>query len=1075
MFSAFFIRRPIFATVLSIVILLGGLAAIKALPVEQYPQIVPPQVQVSATYPGASADVLSQTVAAPLEQAVNGVDNMLYMQSSSSSSGTMSLNVTFKIGTDPDQASIDVNNRVQSALSGLPEEVRRQGVTVDKKSNTFLQVLSIYSPKNTHDTLFLSNYVTLNIIDELKRVPGVSDATNFAAQDYSMRIWLRPDKMTQLKITPSDVTNAINEQNAQFAAGKIGAQPTKDKLDFVYTVTTKGRLVEPEEFEDIIIRANPDGSKVLVKDIARVELGALSYDFSGKHNGRQTIPVGIFLAPGANQLATAEGVKATLDRLALNFPDDVAYGIPYDTTTFVQVSINEVVKTLVEAMVLVFLVVFLFLQNWRATLIPCLAVPVSIVGTFAGMYLLGFTINTLTLFGLVLAIGIVVDDAIVVLENVERIMRTEGKPAKEASFQAMREVAGALVAIVLVLCSVFIPVAFVGGIAGQMYKQFAVTIAISVFISGIVALTLTPALCALLLKEEHQHSNKFFDWFNNKFDNLTHKYSSSVRFFLKRTGVGIGVLGAVLVSCYGLFQIIPGSLAPDEDQGILFAVAFLPDGAHLQRTEAVMDQLDKITLGNPNVKDAMSFSGFDFISGSNKSNAGVSFVALKPWDERKKADQSSFALAQQFTNQGMAIRDAFVLALNPPAISGMSNTGGFEAYIQDRSGGTPADLNRVVGDFVKAASARPELEGIQSTFSANVPQINLVLDREKARTLGVPINDVFNTMQSMFGSLYVNDFNKFGRVYKVELQADANFRANISDISNIYVRSATNGQMIPLTAIVTVERTVGPEVMDRFNIFPAAKVTGAPKLGYSSGDSLKVMEDLAKAELPDGYTLAWTGSAFQEQSTSGSLTVVFGFGLLMVFLILSAQYERWTLPISVLMAVPFAVLGALSANLLRGLANDIYFQVALVTLIGLAAKNAILIVEFAVQQMEEGKSIDEAAAEAGHLRFRPIVMTSIAFICGVLPLALASGAGSASRHSIGTGVVGGMLVATVVATSFIPMFFKLVMNFRKKKEEKLVTPSDSTDVEETDAFIEPSVDESDNHLTTDNEPKGEDK
>lgn len=1034
MFSAFFIRRPIFATVVSIVIMLAGLAAIKALPVEQYPQIVPPQVMVQAIYPGASAEVLAQTVAAPLEQAINGVDNMLYVQSSSSSSGRLSLSVTFKIGTNPDQASIDVNNRVQSASSTLPEAVRRQGVTVEKRSTTFLQVLSFYSPKKTHDTLFLSNYVSINVIDELKRVPGVSDAMNFASQDYAMRIWLRPDKMTQLKITPSDVAAAINEQNAQFAAGKIGAQPTTDKLDFVYTVTTKGRLVEPEEFEEIIVRADADGSKVLLKDVARVELGALNYDFTGKHNGRPTIPVGIFLSAGANQVATAGAVKATLDRLASSFPKDVAYAVPYDTTTFVQVSINEVITTLLEAIVLVFLVVYLFLQNWRATLIPCLAVPVSIIGTFAGMYALGFTINTLTLFGLVLAIGIVVDDAIVVLENVERIMRTEGKSATEASFLAMEEVAGALVAIVLVLCAVFIPVAFVGGIAGQMYKQFAITIAVSVSISGLVALTLTPALCALLLKEDQHHSNRFFDWFNTKFDNLTHKYTASVRFFIKRAGLGVLVMVAVVIACAGLLKVIPTSLAPNEDQGVIFMSAFLPDGAHLQRTEKVMDAIDKITLADPNVKDAMSFSGFDLISSSNKSNAGVSFVTFIPWDKRKSAEQSSFSLADKFFGQAMGIRDAFVMAFNPPPISGMSNTGGFEGYVQDKSGGTAEALNQVTQELVQAASARPELQGLQSTFSTSVPQVNLDLDRDKARALGVPINSVFDTMQSTFGSLYVNDFNKFGRVYKVQLQAEAQYRARIKDISNIYVRSDTTNKMVPLTALITVQNTVGPEVMERFNIFPAAKIIGSPVDGYSSGEALAIMEQIAKDTLPEGYALSWTGSAFQEQSTSGSLTIIFGFGLLMVFLILAAQYERWTLPASVLLAVPFAVLGALAATLMRGLTNDVYFQVALVTLIGLSAKNAILIVEFAVQQMEqEGKSIVDAAIEAGHLRFRPIVMTSIAFIGGVLPMALSTGAGSASRHSIGTGVVGGMVLATAVGTIFIPLFFKLVMSFSKKE------------------------------------------
>ncbi|WP_293766193.1 efflux RND transporter permease subunit [uncultured Aquitalea sp.] len=1036
MFSAFFIRRPIFASVISIIIMLAGLAAIKALPVEQYPEIVPPVVQVSASYPGASAEVIANTVAAPLEQAINGVDNMLYVQSVSSSSGKLVLNVSFKIGTDADQATINVNNRVQSVTSQLPEEVRRQGVNVSKKSNSILQVISLYSPDKSYDTLYISNYALLNVVDELKRVPGVGDVVNFAGQDYSMRVWLKPDRLAQLKLTPSDVASAIREQNAQFAAGKIGAEPLKGKLDFTYTVTTKGRLSEPEEFENIILRSNGDGSSVRLKDVARVELGALSYDFNGVHNGRPTIPVGIFLAPGANQLATAQAVETEMKRLSQSFPKGLSYGIPYDTTKFVEVSINEVYHTLAEAMVLVFAVVFLFLQNWRATLIPCLAVPVSIVGTFAGMYLFGFSINTLTLFGMVLAIGIVVDDAIVVLENVERLMSEEKLTPRQASFKAMEEVSGALVAIVLVLCSVFIPVAFLGGIAGQMYKQFAITIAVSVTISGLVALTLTPALCALILKEGHQKPARFFVWFNNWFDNLTSRYTSGVAFFIKRSALGILLFGGLIVLCIGLFRTIPSSLAPDEDQGYILAVAILPDGASLQRTEATMSRLDAMMASNPAVQDRMSFAGFDILSGGNRTNAGVSFITLKPWDERKTPDLSSQAVVKDVFGKGMmGITDGIVLAFNPPPISGMSNTGGFEAYVQNRNGASSTELGEVTQKLIQAASKRPELKGVQSTYSANVPQLFVQLDRAKAKSLNVPINTVFDTMQSTFGALYVNDFNKFGRTFRVQLQSEADFRTKVDDLRNIYVRSQ-DGNMIPLTSLVTVQQTTGPESLERYNIFPAAKVVGGPAPGYSSGESLNAMEAVAKEVLPEGYTLAWTGSAFQEKSSSGSSVMVFAFGMIMVFLILAAQYERWSLPISVLMAVPFAVFGALMANWLRGLANDVYFQVALVTLIGLSAKNAILIVEFAVQQMEEGLGLVEAALAAARLRFRPIVMTSLAFVLGCVPLAISSGAGSASRHSIGTGVIGGMLAATFIATFFIPMFFMLIMKLSKNTEPK---------------------------------------
>ena len=1032
MFSSFFIRRPIFASVLSIVIVLAGFFGMRALPVEQYPQIVPPSVVIATAYPGASAEVIADTVASPLEQAINGVDDMLYLQSSSASNGRLTINVTFKIGTNPDQATINVNNRVQSALASLPEEVRRQGVTVRKQSSTFLQVISLHSPDKRFDTLFMSNYALLNVVDELKRIPGVGQVTNFAGQDYAMRIWLRPDRMAQLQLTPGDVAQAIREQNAQFAAGKIGAEPNTIKPDFTYTITTKGRLTEASEFENIIVRAGSDGAKVRLKDVARVELGALSYDFYGNHNGKPTIPIGINLAPGANQLDTAKAVKVRMDELAEAFPAGLKYSIPYDTTRFVEVSIEEVVKTLIEAMVLVFAVVYLFLQNWRATLIPGLAVPVSIIGTFAGMYLFGYSINTLTLFGMVLAIGIVVDDAIVVLENVERIMMKEGKPAREATIQAMKEVSGPVVAIVLVLCSVFIPVAFMGGIAGQMYKQFAITIAMSVTISGIVALTLTPALCALMLKHEQQHSNRFFDGFNSLFDRLTNKYSQGVAFLIKRSLLALLMFGILIAASAWLFKLIPSSLAPDEDQGYIIAATILPDGAAINRTLTVMDKLDVEIAKNPAVQDVMSFAGFDILSGSNRTNTGVTFITLKPWDERKAPGMSAQAVVGDVFMKGAGIKEALVLAFNPPPISGMSTTGGFEAYVQNRVGASASELAAQAHALMMAAAKRPELAGVQSTFSANVPQINVQLDREKAKSLGVPVTDVFDTMRSTFGALYVNDFNKFGRIFTVQLQSEADFRKGVDNLRTVFVR-AKSGEMIPLSSLVTVEQTTGPEIVDRYNAFPAAKLVGGPAPGYSSGEALAVMEQVAKETLPDGYTLAWTGSAYQEKSTGGASSAVFVIALLMVFLILAAQYERWTLPIAVLTAVPFAVFGALVANWLRGLENDIYFQVALVTLIGLAAKNAILIVEFAVLKVEEGRSFAEAAVEAAKLRFRPIVMTSLAFILGCVPLAISSGAGSASRHSIGTGVIGGMLAATFIAALFIPLFFKLIMQWSQRK------------------------------------------
>ena len=1069
MLSDLCIRRPILATVMSIIIMIAGLAAIKVLPVEQFPDVVPPSISVTATYPGASSQVVADTVAAPLEQAINGVDNMMYITSSSSSNGMMIMSISFKIGTDADQATINVNNRVQQKLSSLPAEVRALGVNVEKRSTNFLQVVAIYSPDDSRDSLFLTNFATLNVIDELKRAEGVGDAAAFGAgEDYAMRIWLRPDKMAQLKITPSDVAAAIQEQNAQFAPGKIGSAPNVGAApDFTYTITTQGRLSEPEEFENIMVRSLPDGSAVRIKDVARVELGSYSYDVVSKMDGHPATAIGVYLSQGANQVATAQRVDAVMAKVKKDFPSGVDFAVPYDTTNFVQSSIKEVVTTLFEAIFLVFIVVYVFLQNWRATLIPCIAVPVSVIGTFAGMLALGFSINTLTLFGLVLAIGIVVDDAIVVLENVERIMSTERLSAKEASLKAMREVSGALVSIVLVLCSVFIPVAFVGGFSGEMYKQFAITIAVSVTISGFVALTLTPALCSLILKEEHfdaansshKYKNKwmkaashlrirFFRRFNILFDKVTHSYSAAVRFFIRRAVISVLVLVVTVVMAAGLFKSLPSSLAPNEDQGVLMSAVFLPDGSHINRTATAMDNFSAIALQDENVEHFMGVAGFDIMSSSVKSSAGIAFLKLKPWDQRKGYDNSSFSINTRLSQKIMGLRDAFYLILNPPPISGMSNTGGVEAYIQNKSGASPEELGLVIQDYVAELNKRQQVVGINSTYSTNVPQVDIKLDREKARAQGVAVNEVFSTLQTTFGAYYVNDFNKFGRTYKVQIQADGQFRQRIEDLQNIYVRSMNN-EMIPLTSLITVEQKVGLEVMTRFNIFPAGKVSAEPPPGGSTGDAIVAMEATAADVLPDGYDLAWSGSAYQEKISSGSITSVLGFGLLLVFLILAAQYERWTLPLAVLMAVPFALLGAIVMVLtIRGLstlsvlnpnygalANDIYFQVALVTLIGLAAKNAILIVEFAVQKVHEGMTVAEAAATAAHLRFRPILMTSFAFIGGVIPLAISTGAGANSRHALGISVIGGMLAATIIAILFIPSYFEIIMNLFSKKQK----------------------------------------
>ncbi|MDG1581447.1 efflux RND transporter permease subunit [Pseudomonas sp. GOM6] len=1041
MISKFFIDRPVFAAVISIVIILAGLSAMKALPVAQYPQILPPQVSVSASYPGASAQVIAETVAAPLEQEINGVEGMIYQLSNSAASGAMSLSVYFAVGRDPDQATIDVNNRVQAALAKLPEEVRRQGVKVEKKSSDILQVVTLYSPDNSKDPIFISNYALINVIDELKRLPGVGDVSQFGSKDYSMRIWLRPDKLAQFDLTPTDVVNAIREQNSQFAAGSFGQQPLQTPQDFTYTVTTQGRFTDPKEFESVILRSDATGASLLLRDVARIELGAQDYALVTSLNGQQNAAFGVYLQPGANALDTAEAVQNTLERLSKRFPEGITYKIPYDTTKFVKVSIEEVVHTFGEALVLVVLVVFVFLQNWRATLIPVLAIPVSLVGTFAGMYALGFSINLLTLFGLVLAIGIVVDDAIVVIENVERVMRTKKLAAREAAIEAMEEVTGPIIAIVLVLCAVFVPVGFLGGLAGEMYKQFAITIAVSVVISGIVALTLSPALCALLLKDEHREPAAPFRAFNRFFDKLTDGYGAGVAFFLKRSLIGLLLFGGMIVLTIGLFARVPGSLVPDEDQGYVINAYFLPPAASINRTDALTHDFTEQLMKHPAVEDVVTFAGFDVLTSGQRTNAGVSFVPLKDWSERTTPELDARNLTREFMGMGLSEKDGVVMSFNPPPITGMSTTGGFEGYIQDRGGAGVEQMAAKVQEFLAAAQKRPELAGVQSTFSANVPQYYIDLDRTKARALGVSISDVFTAMQATFGSYYVNDFTLYGRTWQVSLQSESEFRRKPEDLSQVYVR-ASGGDLVPLTTLIKVKRILGPDTYARFNVYPAAKILGGPAPGYSSGQALTAIQEVADEVLGSEYSLGWIGSAYQEVATQGSGSTAFVFGLIMVFLILAAQYERWTLPLAVVTAVPFAVFGAILAVWLRGIQNDVYFQVGLVTLIGLAAKNAILIVEFAVLLRAEGKGIFESAFEAAKLRFRPIVMTSLAFILGCVPLAISTGAGSASRHSIGTGVIGGMLAATLLATFMIPMFYLLVESLGEKlgRNKKTASP-----------------------------------
>jgi hydrophobe/amphiphile efflux-1 (HAE1) family protein len=1037
MFSQFFISRPIFALVVSIFIVLAGLLALTTLPIAQYPQITPPTVQVAANYPGASARVVEQTVAAPVEEQVNGAQSMTYMSSTSTSAGQMSLTITFDIGRNLDLAAVDVQNRVALAQPRLPQEVARQGITVRQQSSNIVLMVALTSPNHEYDPLFMSNYATINMVDTLMRVRGVGNVNVFGVGAYGMRIWVDPDRLAQLGLTAADLVGAVSQQNVQAAAGQVGQPPSPPGQQLQFTVQVQGRLSTPEEFANVIVRANPDGSFVRVGDVARVELGSQTYASFSRLNGEPSVQMAIYQLPTANALDVARDVRATLDDQAARFPSGMRYDVPLDTTAFVRASIHEVVVTLAIAFALVFLVVYVFLQSWRATLVPAVAVPVSLIGTFAAFTALGFSLNTLTLFGLVLAIGLVVDDAIVVVEAAQRHI-DEGAEPVEAARLAMHDVSAPVIAVALVLSAVFVPVAFLGGITGQLYKQFALTLTVAVLISAFEALTLSPALCALLLRRQDERRGplgRFFDVFNRSFAATTRGYERSVGLSIRRRFVTLGLVVAIGAGCYGLYRSLPGTFVPAEDLGYFLVSAQLPNGASQERTSAVVERLEGILTKTPGVDRVVSIGGFSILGGGGGSNTASLFVILKPWDQRTDASTSLPVILGTAQSQFASIPEAVVIAVNPPPIPGVGNTGGFQFELQNRGGADIATFAGVANDVIASAAKRPEIAAPFTTFRADVPQVALDIDRPKVLTLGVPLTDVFSALQIYLGGAYVNDFNLFGRTYRVMVQAASEFRSTITDISRFFVRGG-NKEMIPLSTVTSHRMITGPDALQRYNVYEAIEVNGSAAPGYSSGQAIAAMESIA-AGLPTGYGYDWTGLAYQEVTSRGQAPVILGLAILFVFLLLAGLYESWSVPLAVILVVPVGIIGALGAVALRGLHNDVYAQIGLVMVVGLAAKNAILIVEFAKVRFEEGHiSVEDAAIEGARIRFRPILMTSFAFIFGVLPLVIASGAGSSARHSLGTSVFGGMIAATVLGVIFVPAFFVVVERMGWKRTRR---------------------------------------